>query len=392
MIPIREHQKPKPFSLFNLGFRPFFLGGALASAILMMGWLHLLASGSQVNYYPSTALWHGHEMLFGFALAIVAGFLLTAVKTWTNVQTPYGWPLAVIFLVWLLARIIIFIPAVPPWLVALVDLSFAPVLAFSIAVPVIRSQNYRNLIFVPLLSAFFVANLIFHAEIAGLIAGWFDKAMQLALSLIIMMIVIIGGRVIPFFTERGVPGVTCQRYPWIEKAIVPLMLIWIIGSLSGIAPLIVVLSLVLGVVSAVRSYGWFSQKVFRVPLVWVLHFGYLFIAVGFVLYALAHLELVPHSVALHAFTAGAIGTMTLGMMARVSLGHTGRSLEIPTCVKIAFIMMVLAAVIRICIQWLPMEYMTTLYISGALWIAAWALFLYRYTALLIKPRVDGLFG
>lgn len=392
MIPIHEHQKPKPFSLFNLGFRPFFLGGALAATLLMLGWLHLLSSGSEINYYPTTALWHSHEMLFGFALAIVAGFLLTAVRNWTNIQTLYGWPLAILFLTWLLARIIVFVPTVPHWLIALVDLSFAPALAVSIAVPVIRSKNYRNLIFVPLLSAFFIANLMIHAEIAGLASGLNDLATQLALSLVIMMITIIGGRVIPFFTERGVPGVVCKRYSLIEKAVIPMMLMWIVGSLTGITALIVPLSLLLGTISLIRSYGWYSHAVFRVPLVWVLHLGYLFVAIGFLLYALSNLELVPRSVALHAFTAGAIGTMTLGMMARVSLGHTGRTLEISNCVKLAFALMVAAAAIRTAIQWLPLEYMTTLYLSGALWIAAWALFLYRYSMLLIKPRVDGVFG
>lgn len=392
MIPIQEHRKPKPFSLFNLGFRPFFLGGAIVSICLMSTWLLFLSKGDGVAYYQTSTLWHSHEMLFGFAFAIVAGFLLTAVRNWTNIQTLYSWPLAALFFVWLCARLIVFLPDLPNWLIAGVDLSFAPLLAFSIAVPVIRSQNYRNLIFVPILIAFFIANLLIHLDLLGFLKDTKEAGVHMALFLIITMITIIGGRVIPFFTERGVSGVSCKRLSFIEKSIIPLTFIWLITSFTELSVLVVLLSIALGISHLVRTWGWFNKAILHTPLVWVLHLGYFFVGLGFLLFAAAKVGFVTQSIATHSFTVGAIGIMTLGMMARVSLGHTGRTLEINQAVKVSFILMGFAAALRIGINLFPFDYVTTINLSGAIWIVAWLIFVARYTSVLVRPRVDGLYG
>lgn len=392
MISINEPRKSPAFAMFNLGFRPFFLLGAIAAVVLLGIWLVLYSSGMSVQYYSNTMYWHAHEMIFGFTLAIIGGFLLTAVRNWTNVQTPYGKPLMLITAVWFIARFMPFIPGLPEWLIAAVDLAFAPVVAVGIAIPILRSANYRNLLFIPILAAFFIANLMVHLEMLGITENTALKGLHVALYLVLLVITVIGGRVIPFFTERGVEGVTCTRYAWVEKSIIPATAVWLAVTLSGFSTLISIASVIACVLSFVRLYGWFSPAIFKNPLVWILQLGYLFIPVGFALTALASAGLVSSSIAIHSFSVGGIGLITLGMMARVSLGHTGRPLAVTPMIVAAFILMTLAAVIRVAITHLPIPYLAGLHLSGTLWMLAWILFLIRYLPILIKPRADGLFG
>lgn len=391
MISINEPRKSPPFALFNLGFRPFFLFGALSAVVMIAIWLVLYSSGLTLGYYSNTLYWHGHEMLLGFTLAIIAGFLLTAVRNWTSVQTVYGLPLALLTLVWLCARVLPLLP-VPGWLVAATDLAFAPLLTVAVAYPIIRAKNYRNLLFVPILFAFFVANLLVHLELLGITDATALTGLHLALYLVVMVITVIGGRVIPFFTERGVEGVSCTRYDSVEKVIIPATALWLIGSLSGITAVVATLSALLCLLTLVRLYGWFSTRIATTPLVWVLHAGYAFLALGFALTACAALGWVSASIAIHAFATGGIGLMTLGMMARVSLGHTGRPLAIGPLMVSAFALMLLSAVVRVSVTWLPIPYLAGLHLSGTLWILAWLLFLVRYLPILSRPRADGLFG
>ncbi|MGB0466305.1 MAG: NnrS family protein [Pontibacterium sp.] len=392
MIQIDEPRKSPAFALFNLGFRPFFLLGAITAALLMGLWLIIYSGGIAVNYYTSAVYWHGHEMLFGFTLAIIGGFLLTAVRNWTSVQTIYGKPLALLALIWLTARILPLVGGIPGEIIAAVDLAFAPLLTLAIAYPVIRSRNYKNLLFVPILSLFFVANLLVHLEVLGMTENTAFTGLHMALYLAIMIITVIGGRVIPFFTERGVQGASCHRYAWVEKAVIPTTLLWLIAMLSGIPELILALSLCTFALSLIRLYGWFNLPLLRVPLVWVLHLGYFFITLGFLLTALSIQQLISSSVAIHSFAAGGIGLMTLGMMARISLGHTGRPLTMGPMMISAFVLMTLSAIIRVSITSLPIPYLAGLHFSGTLWILAWILFLIRYLPILSKPRADGLFG
>ncbi len=392
MIQLQERREPSPFSLFNLGFRPFFLGGALISTVLLVLWLVVYSRGLQPHYYSYGVFWHAHEMLFGFTLAIIAGFLLTAVRNWTNVQTLFGWPLALIFMLWLIARLLPLFASLDPWVIAITDLAFAPLLALSIAWPIIRSGNWRNLVFVPLLVAFFIANLLMHLQLLGITEDTANTGIRLALFLVVTIITIIGGRVIPFFSERGVPGVQCQRYSWIEKAIIPATLVWLLSSLSEITPLVIATSAVVAAMNLIRFWGWFDKRILGTPLVWILQSGYLFIALGFLLFTFSSLGLISQSIAYHAFAVGGIGGLTLGMMARVSLGHTGRPLEVGPVIITAFFLMLLAAIIRIAVHYLPIPYLASLHLSGTLWSIAWILFLIRYLPILIKPRVDGLYG
>jgi len=393
MIQLQEPRKTGPFALFNLGFRPFFLLGALSAAILMLYWLVSYSNGIQPPYYSYGVYWHGHEMLLGYTFAIISGFLLTAARTWTSVQTPFGRSLAALTVLWLLGRLLPYIPDLPAWLIAACDLAFSPVVAIALAIPILKSGNYRNLIFIPILAAFFGANLLVHLELLGVTEATAMQGLHLALYLTALVIAILGGRVIPFFTERGLNNeVSCKRVPLIEKAVLPVTVAWLLSQFTPWQELMVVTSTLAALLHWMRLAGWYHRKLLKVPLLWILHLGYGFLALGFTLSALAAANLISGSVATHAFAAGAIGCLTLGMMARVSLGHTARPLEVTPLILTAFILMALAAVIRVSINWLPLPYLSSLHLAGTLWSLAWVLFLIRYTPILIRPRKDGLFG
>lgn len=393
MIQLQEPRQPGAFSLFNLGFRPFFLFGALAALLLIGHWLGALQSGWTPAYFTSSLYWHGHEMLFGFSLAIIAGFLLTAVRNWTNVQTPYGWTLAGIFVVWLIARILPFIPVVPGSLIAVLNLGFPVLVALGIGIPIVRSGNYRNLVFIGAMVGFFIANLLVQLQLLGVTENTLMSGLHLALYLVVLIIVVIGGRVIPFFTERGIGnGVSCTRHPWLEKALLPLTVIWLLCQLLLPGTLAALLSVTLFALQLVRLAGWYQQALWQHPLLWILHAGYGFIVLGFGLQTFAQLGWISSSIALHAFTVGGIGGLTLGMMARVSLGHTGRPLAVNALMIIAFVCLLLSALVRVSINWLPLPWDTALHISGGLWMLAWLLFVIRYLPILVQPRADGLWG
>lgn len=395
MIQLQEPRNTARFSLFALGFRPFFLGGAIAAVLLMIFWLIIYTKGFNPGYYQHSIFWHSHEMIFGFALAIIAGFLLTAVRNWTQVQTITGKSLAALCLLWVIPRLLPLLGEnTNPWLLAILDLSFMPIFIICISLPILKSKNYRNLIFIPILIAFFSGNLLFHLQMLQITQTTADQGILLGLLLTIIIISLIAGRVIPFFTERGIgiPETKCTRNPLIEKSIIILSLPWLLFSLSSLSTFSASLSLTLGAIHIIRWCGWFKLGVFRVPLLWILHISYLFIILGFIGLGLSQLGIFNRSIAYHAFAAGGIGGLTLGMAARVSLGHTGRLLKVGHLMTASFTLATLAAIIRISISINPLPYTATLHLSGTLWILAWILFLIQYTPVLIKPRVDGLAG
>ena len=350
-----------------------------------------VTSHALTNYYGMVG-WHSHEMVFGYASAVIAGFLLTAVRNWTGMQTPAGAGLAALSALWLAGRIVPFVPdAFPRWLIALADLLFLPALAVSLAIPLLRSGQKRNLFFIPLLGAFALADLLVHLEVVGFAYGSARAGVFLGLDLIILLIVIMGGRVIPFFTERALTDVSPRRWQWIEWLSIASVIAFLLADifLPGSILLGVMAGLAAGS-NGLRLIGWYTEKLWSVPLLWVLHLGYAWIVAGFCLKALAAVSLVPPQLTIHAFTVGGIGVLTLGMMARVSLGHTGRPLRAAKPVAFAFILINLAAALRgifpiIFPYWLPQ----LVALSGGLWILSFLIFLAIYTPILIRPRVDG---
>lgn len=393
-IQIQEPRHSGAFALFNLGFRPFFLFGALAALVLMLVWMKMLTSGQATqSYYQLSYIWHGHEMLFGYTLAIIAGFLLTAVRTWTSQAVPTGASLGFIFTVWLAGRLLPFAAdTLPAVLIAAVDMLFLPLVIVGIAIPIIRSRNYRNLMMVVILSVMLFANGLMHAQLLGYTSNTLFTGMQLQLGLIILMIMILGGRVIPFFTERALGDFSARKYKWLEMLTPVLVVAWLLSHFSGAAELAGMLAIANAAAQLLRLHGWFHPRLLKNPLLWILQLAYLFIPLGFALYAASVFAGISVYLSTHAFAAGAIGSITIGMMARVSLGHTGRPLKITNWIKAGFVCMLLSGLIRSLLPLIPELYIAALHASAALWMLAWGLFLIPYTPILLKPRTDGQYG
>lgn len=377
------------FALFALGFRPFFLAAGLFALLLIVLWLGVLHG--RVAVAPlAPPVWHGHEMLFGFTVAVIAGFLLTAAQNWTGIKTPAGAPLAGLFLLWLAGRLAFLLPGLPPPVVAAIDLSFLPLLAVALTLPIAKAKQRHNVPFPVMLLALTAANALVHAEALDA-AGTADLGLHLAAFIVVAMMVLMGGRVIPSFTDNRL-GTCARRWPALEKALPFVTIAALVAALvMPAASTTALLAAIAAVLHGVRLAGWYTPKFWSVPLLSILHLGYAWLVAGFALLAAAALDIAgAEDAALHAFAAGGIGVLTLGMMARVSLGHTGRLLEAPSIMRIAFWAINLAALVRV-VQplLLPSSYMQAMALAGALWIAAFGLFVAVYAPILIRPRVDG---
>jgi uncharacterized protein involved in response to NO len=385
--------QPVPrFALFALGFRPFFLLAGIAAVLLVPLWVQSFVGAGPVFTYYDPLTWHGHEMLFGYSVAVIAGFLLTAVQNWTGLPTTSGKALAGLALLWLAGRIApFFADALPGWLIASVDLLFLPVLAIAIALPLLRSRQNQQLVFLLVLAALTAANLMVHLQLLGFDQSSTGPGLKLATYLVILLVAILGGRVIPFFTNRGLNREASCSWKAIEiLAIASLLLLLILDMLAAAPTAIATLAGLAALMHAIRLYGWYQAGIWRVPLLWVLHLAYAWLVVGLLLQALGVSGQINPSLYLHAFTLGVIGGMTLGMMARVSLGHTSRALVVGWPLGLAFVSINLAALTRVILPLLDAQhYSLWILLAGVFWTLAFALFVLVYARILILPRVDG---
>ncbi len=382
----------KGFALFALGFRPFFLVAGLSALLLMLAWLSVLDGAITMSTYYPEPYWHAHEMLFGFVASIAAGFLLTAVRNWTGIQTLRHTPLALLALLWLLGRLApLAVFQLPGWLIAVIDLSFLPAVAISIAIPVLAKAQKSNYIFSILLLLMAVANLLTHLQFLGFTEHTANMGISLMLYLIVALIMVMGGRVIPFFSERGVTGLQVQSWPLIEK-LAPYSIAAVV-LLAPVLPnsiIVVPVALFAAIVHGIRLYGWYGKKIWSVPMVWILQLGYLWLVIGLLLLALVPLALIQREFAVHALTTGGIGLITMGMMARVALGHSGREIAASRTVFWAFVLVSLVPLFRVLLPlFIPAWYLQSIILSGSLWCLAFLLFVLVYLPILIRPRVDG---
>ncbi|RME35295.1 MAG: NnrS family protein [Gammaproteobacteria bacterium] len=383
-----------PAALWQLGFRPFFLLAGIVAVVEIGVWMGSWHGAAPVGYYPG-ALLHAHEILFGYTVAVVSGFLLTAVRNWTGQPTPSGVPLILLAGLWLAGRLLPWLP-VPPLLTALTDLAFLPALMAALIPPLVRGNKPHHLMFVVILGVMAVANLLVHAEILGESRDTARPGVYLAAHLVLLLITLLGGRVIPLFTRNGLlrHGVRHEprTHPLLERLTLYGLIAWIALRLqldSG-WPL-VLLSVVVGVAQLARLSLWWHRAVLREPLLWILFAGYGWMGLGFLLTAAAASGWLPLSTALHAFTAGGIGAMTLGMMTRVALGHTGRELSVGRPIVAAYLLLNLAALLRVAgpLAW-PEHTLLWLDLAGGCWILAFLLFLAVYAPILTHPRVDAI--
>jgi uncharacterized protein involved in response to NO len=389
-----ENGPVKRFALFDLGFRPFFLGAGLYAVISVALWMLIMGFGLPVELAIPALSWHAHEMLYGYSMAIIAGFLLTAVRNWTERQTPTGLLLFVIFLFWLLARIMpvfAFAWAVP--LMAFFDLLFAVSLIVAISIPVIQARAWRQLAIIGKVVFLLIGNICFYAGLFGLWDNGVHFGLYFGLYLIIALILTMLRRLIPFFTERGVGySVTLTNRRWLDISSVIIFLVFFVCDLFFYAPRIAAASaLILFVLHGIRFYGWYTPGILRKPLLWSLYAGYGFIIIGFPLYAAAVFLNVTPFAATHAFAYGGIGIITLSMISRVSLGHTGRDIHAaPRFLATVLILLVLGALIRVFpVLISPAHYTLYIVVSQLLWMLSFGGFVWIYAPILMRPRVDG---
>jgi uncharacterized protein involved in response to NO len=379
---------PRAFALWNLGFRPFYLLGSVFAASSILLWVGQY-SGLLATAYLRGAAWHGHEMLFGYTLAIVAGFLLTAVGNWTGRPMPSGVPLMALAALWVAGRVLVLTPYATA--AAIANVAFPLALAMGIGGPLVRSGNRRNYFFLALLFVLAAAELAFHLSHLDLLVWPEQASLQVGLDVVLFIMAVIGGRVIPMFTNNGIPGAGAIRHPVVEKSALAGVLVLVAVDLLPVPALVVaVLAFLLALAHGARLYLWRPWRTGRTPLVWVLHLAYGWIVAYLVLRGLAELGLVGPLFAVHALTVGAIGGLTIGMMVRTARGHTGRLLGADRFEVACFVLVALAAAIRVFAgMWLPGVYVATVVVSGICWSAAFALYAVRYWPVLSRARVDG---
>lgn len=380
------------YPLFALGFRAFFVLAGLSALMLIVLW-NAIFKGELVhaNYFVPN-LWHAHEMLLGYSVAVVAGFLLTAVKNWTGRPTLSGDQLGGLCLLWLYGRILPFYAGLlPDSLIALVDFLFLPLLAYRVSLPILQAKQTVNLVFVAILLVLAAGNGLVHAQMLGWTNASANLGIGLVLATLIVLILVIAGRVYPFFTERAISGTMVTKNPLIEGlSIASAVLVFALQLTHVSGTGLAVAAIIAALANFARVYGWYVPRIRYVPLLWVLYVGYGWIITGFGLTALAAYQLVLPSLALHAFTVGGIAVVTLGMMARVSLGHTGRALRVSNAIALAFVLINVAALLRVLLPIaLPNWYDWLVYGSTLCWLAAFALFIVVYLPILTQARIDG---
>lgn len=375
------------------GFRPFFLGAAAFAALILPVWLCTLAGVLSPGRYLDVVTWHAHEMIFGFAVAVIAGFLLTAVGNWTARETVVGRPLLFTAALWGAGRIAMALAGqLPRGVPALVDLAFLPLIAVLIARPMIAARKGRNLIMVAVLTALWLANLVIHLEALGVLAGVRHRATIFAVDVLVLLTIVIAGRVLPMFTKNATGLASVRSLPSLDKAAISAMVACtVLAATSLDARIQGVAAAVTAVLVACRAWQWGARHTARVPLLWILHVGHAWIVIGLGLRAAAAFtSVVPASAATHALTVGAVGALTLGMMSRVSLGHTGRLLASPRLVSASFALLTLAALVRVAAPIVDLgAYRASLFVAGTLWTVAFLLFLVVYAPILTSARVDG---
>jgi uncharacterized protein involved in response to NO len=328
-------------------------------------------------------------MLFGYTLAVIAGFLFTAGRTWTGRSTPTGALLIAFVLLWLAGRVLVF----TPWetAAALVNAAFPLAVALAFAVPLAKSRNRRNYFFVAVLLAFALTALALHLSYLGVLAWPERVSLQVGLDLVLVVIAVMAGRVIPMFTNNGVPGTQATRRPVVEKvALGSIPVLLAADLLQAPAPVVVAVASVAALAHAVRLGLWRSWRTFGTPLVWVLHAAYGWVVVYLVLRALSALGVVAEPLAVHALTIGAIGGMTIGMITRTARGHTGRPLVADRFEVACYALIQAAALIRVFGgMLLPSGYLLTVIASGICWSLGFTLYAIRYWPILSRARIDG---
>jgi uncharacterized protein involved in response to NO len=387
----------KPYegpALLSYGFRPFFLFGALYAGLAVLAWLPIFTGELAMASAFTPRDWHVHEMLYGYVPAVVTGFLLTAIPNWTGRLPLQGGPLIGLVLLWLIGRVAVLVSARigGAGLAAVADLVFPAVFLAVIAREIVTGGNWRNLPMVGALALLLAGNCLIHAEALG----WWASAAagnRLGIATLLMLITLIGGRIVPSFTRnwlaKALPGAALpapfDTFDRIVMALTALALVvWVVWPDGPVAAPIEIAA---GVALAVRLARWRGGGTWREPLVLVLHLGYGWLALGFILLGVSdYIAWLPPTAALHALTAGAIGTMTLAVMTRASLGHTGSALIAGRGTVAIYALVTVAALLRLLAPLGGSAYLELLGLAGVAWAGAFGLFVVFYGPALMRPR------
>lgn len=403
ILTIEDPHAPAPapvggLALFNYGFRPFFLVAGVFAVLSVGVWLLQYAGHVDLGLVSTPALWHAHEMLFGYTMAAVAGFFLTVVPNWTRAKAQKGPILMVLAALWLVGRVVMWGQAALPYgLVMFGDMLFLVTLSAVVARPLLDPQHRRQLVFVPILVSLVAANAMMHLDGLGVTAfgvDWGLRGVMLGLNATVVLIAVMGGRVTPSFTSSFIghadPNVKVQQRPRLDRAVMAATwavlvvdLIWPERWLGGSVAL-----LAAGLHLA-RLAGWQSMRTLGNPILWVLHLGYLWLVVGLVMKGLADFAVLAQTDALHGLTIGAIGTMTMAIMTRASLGHTGRTIHARPAIVAAYVLLSVAALARLAVMIWPSVAVTLVLTSGIAWTLAFGAFVVIYAPILSRPRIDG---
>jgi uncharacterized protein involved in response to NO len=379
---------PAGFALWQLGFRPFYL---LASgfAALSIGLWALQFAGWPGRPYLQGPMWHAHEMLFGFTLAVIVGFLFTAGRNWSGRPTPTGAPLAALAALWVAGRILVLTPW--GWAAAIVNAAFPLAAAIALAIPFLAARSRRNYFFVGLLGLLSAAVLAVHLSQLGVLdlPGW--VGIRVALDVVLFIMAVMAGRVVPLFTNGGVPGAGATRRASVEKlALGAVLALGVADALQSPGAVLGTVAAVACAAHLVRFALWRPWKTLRVPIVWVLHAAYAWIPVHLLLRVLAEAGWVASTAATHALTAGAAGGLIIGMMTRTARGHTARPLKADRADVACYALVLAGAVVRVALPLAaPALTLPAVLVSAALWSAGFGLYAVSYWPVLTRPRLDG---
>ena len=376
-------------ALFSYGFRPFFLAAGAWAAFGVLLWLPQYLGRLTLPTAFGALDWHIHEMLYGYVAAAIAGFLLTAIPNWTGRLPVNGWPLAGLAALWLAGRAAILASGlIGEVAAAAIDVSFLATLAAVAAREIVAGKNWRNLRVLVVLGVLILGNVVFHAEV--MLRGFADYGIRIAIAAIVLLISLIGGRIVPSFTgnwlSRNNPGRRPAPFSRFDMATIALsaaaLIAWIVAPAHAVAGALLLLA---GCLQAVRLARWAGDRAFADRLVLVLHVAYVFVPLGFLLLGAAvFTAAVPPSAGIHAWTAGAIGLMTLAVMTRASLGHTGRALAAGPGTQAIYALVLLAACLRVVAALIGS--LALIDYAGGLWIAGFALFVALYGPLLVMRK------
>lgn len=401
-----------PHPILNLGFRIFFVGSALFAVVAMLLWLAILQGFAPFKGVINPFYWHGHEMVFGYALAVIAGFLLTAVKTWTNQPMPYGWKLFAIFLPWALARIMWAgahaVPSNAMLVVAFVlDMLFWGLTSFAVIRAVWAARQKRQIGVVAKLTLLYIAQLAFYVGVFTNHLSMQQVSVYAALYLVIGVVFTIGRRVLPFFIVKGISvnndgksngiNVKQKNSALLDRANLVGLFGFIVFDLFVVMPKVAaIFALICFLVNALRLKNWYHAGIWQKPLLWSLVIAFAGMTVSmliFVVYPFIDSSMNLHALGLHGLALFGVGLMTVAMMARVALGHTGRNIhQPPKTVGAIFVLMIVSALCRVLLPMFGGDYMTWVLVSQVAWVLSFMLFCVSYVGILSKARTDGLFG